>query len=108
LDNKVLTIIFCAGIERKILKNAVDIILKEVSIILYLLARKANVNSRDNFGCTPLHYAASKCNGTAVMQLLTDKNVDLEVCGLTLTCNFGKLDKLDSSFARPSQGSQEV
>ena len=56
-----------------------DVLLDEGSMILYLLYRKANVNSRDNFGCTPLHYAASKCNETAVMQLLTDKNIDLEV-----------------------------
>ena len=71
--------LLCTGIERKILKNAIDLLLDEGSIILYLLHRKANVNSRDNFGCTPLHYAASKCNETAVMQLLTDKNIDLEV-----------------------------
>ena len=57
-----------------------EILLKEEAIILYLLSRKANVNCRDNFGCTPLHYAASKCNKTAVIQLLTDKNIDIEVC----------------------------
>ena len=57
---------------------------KQDSIILYLLSRRAHVNSRDNYGSTPLHYAASKCNETAVVQLLGDKNIDLEVCLCTI------------------------
>lgn len=75
-----LVLLVIAGIERKVWKNGMEALFKEDSIILYLLSRKANVNSRDNYGSTPLHYAASKSNETAVIQLLTDKNIDLEVC----------------------------
>ena len=83
----ILTNLCIAGIERKILKNAVDILLMRESIISYLLSRKASVNSRDDFGCTPLHYAVSKCNENAVIQLLEDKNIDLEVCaGMRFQC----------------------
>ena len=46
-----------------------------------------------------LHYAASKCNETAVIQLLTDKNIDLEVCGLIfIRCSFDK--GYDNNFSR--------
>ena len=46
---------------------------------MYLLEMKANVNARDLYGCTPLHYAAMRGNESAVMQLLTLKNIDIEV-----------------------------
>lgn len=66
--------------ERKICKSSDDTSSSnEESIISYLLSRKANVNSRDKFGCTPLHYAVSKCNDIGVRELLMDKNINLEV-----------------------------
>ena len=65
-------------------KNGPEVLFKEDSIILYLLSRRAHVYRRDNYGSTPLHYAASKCNETAVVQLLADKNINLEVCWCTI------------------------
>ena len=49
------------------------------SIILYLLENNANVNARDHYGATPLHYAAQRGNVVAVNDLLSDPNIDIEV-----------------------------
>lgn len=49
------------------------------TMILYLLSRKANVNAKDSYGSTPLHYAVAKGNPDAVQELLTDPCIDIEV-----------------------------
>jgi transient receptor potential cation channel subfamily A member 1 len=49
------------------------------SVILYLVSKGADVNSKDAFLCTPLHYASMCGNEVATEQLLMVSNVDLEV-----------------------------
>lgn len=49
------------------------------TMILYLLSQKANVNARDSYGSTPLHYAVAKGNPDAVNELLSDPGIDIEV-----------------------------
>lgn len=49
------------------------------TMILFLLSQKANVNARDNYGSTPLHYAVAKGNADAVSELLTHPGIDIEV-----------------------------
>ena len=49
------------------------------TMISYLLSRKANVNARDGYGSTPLHYAVAKGNPEAVEELLADPGIDIEV-----------------------------
>lgn len=49
------------------------------TMILFLLSQKANVNARDNYGSTPLHYAVAKGNADAVSELLTHTGIDIEV-----------------------------
>ena len=49
------------------------------NMIFYLLSVKANVNARDSYGSTPLHYAVAKGNPDAVKELLTDPGIDIEV-----------------------------
>ena len=49
------------------------------TMILYLLSQKANVNARDSYGSTPLHYAVAKGNPDAVKELLTHPGIDIEV-----------------------------
>ena len=51
----------------------------DTSIILYLLENNANINARDYYGATPLHYAAQRGNVIAVKELLSDPNIDIEV-----------------------------
>ena len=52
---------------------------QDESIILYLLEHNANINARDYYGATPLHYAAQRGNFVAVKELLSDTNIDIEV-----------------------------
>lgn len=49
------------------------------TMILFLLSQKANVNARDSYGSTPLHYAVAKGNTEAVSELLTHPGIDIEV-----------------------------
>lgn len=49
------------------------------TMIMYLLSQKANVNARDSYDSTPLHYAVAKGNPDAVKELLTDPGIDIEV-----------------------------
>lgn len=54
--------------------------LNKESILVYLIDQKANVNAKDLYGSTPLHYAAMRGNETAVSQLLaSQKGIDVEV-----------------------------
>lgn len=52
------------------------------TMIQYLLSKKVNVNARDSYGSTPLHYAVAKGNIPAVQELLKHPGVDIEVCEL--------------------------
>ena len=49
------------------------------SLISYLVQHKADVNARDDYLMTPLHYAASKANLTAVKELLQFDGVKIDV-----------------------------
>lgn len=49
------------------------------TMIVFLLSHKANVNARDSYGSTPLHYAVAKGNPDAVNELLTHPGIDIEV-----------------------------
>ena len=53
--------------------------LKEESILIYLLEQKANVNAKDFYGSTPLHFASMRGNVTAAHHLLNVKSIDIEV-----------------------------
>jgi len=52
---------------------------KEESILMYLLEQKANVNARDYYGSTPLHFASMRGNVVAARRLLEIKSIDIEV-----------------------------
>ena len=56
----------------------------EESILLYLLEQKANVNAKDFYGSTSLHFAAMRGNVMAVKQLLSQKGINIEVGGTNL------------------------
>lgn len=49
------------------------------TMIQYLLSKKVNVNARDSYGSTPLHYAVAKGNVDAVKEFLKHPGVDIEV-----------------------------
>ena len=49
------------------------------SLITYLVQSQADVNIRDYYGMTPLHYAASKGNLTAVKELLQVEGIKVDV-----------------------------
>ena len=64
--------------------------LKEESILIYLLEQKANVNAKDFYGSTPLHFASMRGNVIAAHHLLNVKSIDIEVCLLPciISCFF--------------------
>lgn len=72
---------------------------KKDSIVLYLLEQKANVNAKDYYGSTPLHYAAMRGNVEAAQQLLTQKNINIELRDKTL---------MTALHSAASSGSYEV
>ena len=56
------------------------------SLVGYLVGKGARVNAQDDYGLTPLHYAARRGNVPMAKALLNCKNVDIEV-GMRLTKN---------------------
>ena len=52
---------------------------EERSVILYLAGQGADVNARDKYGLTPLHYAGMRGNDDAALDLLQLSNTNLEV-----------------------------
>ena len=52
---------------------------------MFLVQQGADVNIRDNYGMTPLHYAASKGNQTAVKELLQCEGIKVDVSCLLFT-----------------------
>ena len=52
---------------------------EEKSVILYLAGQGADVNARDKYGLTPLHYAGMRGNDDAALDLLQLSNTNLEV-----------------------------
>ena len=53
-------------------------------MIQLLISSHADINARDKFNSTPLHYACLKGNIKAVRELLRTKDVDVEVVILHL------------------------
>ena len=51
----------------------------ENSVVLYLVSRGANINERDNYGCTALHFAAMRGNELVTYELIMCKGVNIEV-----------------------------
>ena len=51
----------------------------EKSVILYLAGQGADVNAKDKYGLTPLHYAGMRGNDDAALDLLQLSNTNLEV-----------------------------
>lgn len=49
------------------------------TVILYLARQGADVNNKDKYGLTPLHYAAMRGNEKGVGELLDSKGIDIEV-----------------------------
>ena len=51
----------------------------ENSVIMYLESMKADINSKDTYGCSPLHYAAMRGNEVAAKELLSCTGINIEV-----------------------------
>ena len=49
------------------------------NIILYLVSQSADVNVKDDYGLTPLHYAAMRGNAMAAKDLLSCPAINIEV-----------------------------
>ena len=49
------------------------------SVILYLARKGADVNARDKYGLTPLHYSAMRGNDDAALDLLQITETKIEV-----------------------------
>ncbi|XP_070567276.1 serine/threonine-protein phosphatase 6 regulatory ankyrin repeat subunit C-like [Ptychodera flava] len=68
------------------------------SVIQYLVQKKADVNAEDEYGSTPLHYAAIKGNVVRMKELLRNKNIKLEaedkekITPLHLACSYGNVE----------------
>lgn len=48
------------------------------SVIGFLVRSGANVNAKDFYGSTPLHFAAMRSNVTALLELLCQPGIDIE------------------------------
>ena len=51
----------------------------ESLIHFFVNERKGDVNIKDSYGSTPLHYAASKSNVTAIKELLNSDGINVDV-----------------------------
>ena len=51
----------------------------EYLIHFFVNERKGDVNIKDSYGSTPLHYAASKSNVTAIKELLNSDGINVDV-----------------------------
>ncbi len=49
------------------------------SVIIYLKHAGGDVNARDIYGCTPLHFAAIRGNEVATKELLSCRGINIEV-----------------------------
>ncbi len=67
------------------MEEAVPESTEDNSVIVYLVSRGANVNIRDIYGCTPLHYAAMRGNEVATKELLSCQGINIEVCQCVIT-----------------------
>ena len=58
----------------------------EDTSVLHTLLKKSscNVNCQDNYGSTPLHYAAAKGNPRSVEELINYGKADVNVSGLRI------------------------
>ncbi|XP_066911304.1 transient receptor potential cation channel subfamily A member 1 homolog isoform X2 [Clytia hemisphaerica] len=81
------------------LLNVPEARLKEESILIYLLEQKANVNAKDYYGSTPLHFASMRGNVTAARHLLNVKTIDIEAKDRT---------QMTALHSAASNGSYEV
>ena len=75
------------GINNLAFRNSHENLTNE-SILKYLLQHKANVNAKDSFGSTALHYAAMRGNEMAVQQLLCQHDINIEVTYLNILPNW--------------------
>jgi ankyrin repeat protein len=55
----------------------------ENSVILYLVHVGGNINARDIYGCTPLHFAAMRGNEVATKELLSCPGINIEAVDKT-------------------------
>ena len=51
----------------------------EASAIEVLARARANVNAKDKYGFSPLHYSALRGNHSETVELLSCDNIDIEV-----------------------------
>lgn len=49
------------------------------SVIAFLVRKSADINAKDLYGSTPLHFAAMRGNETAVLDLLCQTGINIEV-----------------------------
>ena len=54
------------------------------SVVLYMVSRHANINEKDNYGCTPLHFAAMRGNELVTYELLQCPGVDIGVRAVSM------------------------
>ena len=49
------------------------------SVIMCLISKGADINARDRYKSTPLHYACMRGNEVAAKELLSHSNIQIEV-----------------------------